>query len=175
MSILHLVRCEQYENCKQEFSFGTNTIASDFTPETWIALFEGNPRVSEGYNFCSKACLALWILNNWHLNVGVVAPLPEPQEPAACKARRFLLVDESANITEGVKWANGQVSLDGSSQHCLDFHCQGNFRDWDEFKAAHDGSGVQWIDHEMKQEAAEKEPVEFTRWNGEPLDGWGER
>lgn len=149
MSILHLVRCECYEHCKQEFSFGANCIASDFAPDTWITLFEGNIRTSEGYNFCSKECLFNWMMEHWEISGGFKRE--EAQEPLDCKVRRFLLVDgETADITEGVKWANGTVTLEAE----ISVHGRDDFRDfpdWEEFKAANEGSGVQWIDQEVSK------------------------
>lgn len=169
MSILHVVRCEQYEQCKQEFSFGTNTVASDFAPDTWITLFEGNPRLSEGWHFCSHLCLARWTMErivssvdlekseDWLVKltdtpVWSIVRKPaqqEPQEQPACKARRFLLVDgETADIIECVKWGNGFVGIDPetSNQHGRWF-----YGSWEEFKTAYDGSGVQWIDQEVAE------------------------
>lgn len=171
MSILHLVRCECYEHCKQEYSFGANTLPGSLTPDTWIALFEGNPRTSEGYHFCSKECLAQWLesrgiiptvdeeddlpdeflpFRGKCLSDGRVVSLsdgtiyiPEPQEQLDCKARRFLLVDgETADITEGVKWQDGSVTLDGGGP---------SYASWDELKATREGSGVQWIDQEASK------------------------
>lgn len=77
-----------------------------------------------------------------------------PEKPAIqedkpdCKARRFLLIDEAANITEGVKWGNGFVVLDheqlvGASRYL--------FRNWEELKEHNPGSGVQWIDQEVAE------------------------
>lgn len=75
----------------------------------------------------------------------------DPQDQPACKARRFLLVDQNANIMEGVRWGDESVVLDHASQHCRDFHCRGHFNDWDEFKAGHPGCGIQWIDQEVAE------------------------
>lgn len=147
MSILHVVRCEQYEQCKQEFSFGTNTVASDFAPDTWITLFEGNPRLSEGQHFCSKECLFNWIIEHWQVGDGFAQPAQQPQEQPACKARRFLLVDgETAELVNGIKWGNGSVTLEGDTP----FQSE-HFTDWDALKAHYEGSGVQWIDQEVAE------------------------
>lgn len=148
MSILHLVRCECYEHCKQEYSFGVNTLPGSLAPDTWITLFEGNPRTSEGYNFCSKECLFDWMMEHWEISGGFKRE--EAQEPLDCKARRFLLVDgETADITEGVRWGNNWVSLDAGN-----VAGDGRYSSWESFKIAHDGSGVQWIDQEKKQEVS---------------------
>lgn len=142
MSILHLVRCECYEHCKQEYSFGVNILPGSLTPDAWITLFEGNPRTSEGYNFCSKECLFDWMMEHWEISGGFKRE--EAQEPLDCKARRFLLVDgETADITEGIKWSDGRTTIESYAF---------SYATWDEFKIAHDGSGVQWIDQEMKRE-----------------------
>lgn len=148
MSTLHLVRCEQHENCKQEYSFGSNCIASDFAPEAWITLFDGKLRGNEGWHFCSKECLFDWMMERWEISGGFKRQ--EAQGQLECKARRFLLVDgETADITEGVKWLNGSVALE-TEIPVNGFNNSSEFRDWDKFKAANEGSGVQWIDKEVK-------------------------
>lgn len=100
-------------------------------------------------DFCSLDCLTQWLVTR-----GVDMPAQqEPQDKPACKARRFLLVDgDTAELTEGVRWERGHVTLDSHSQHCSGrFHCPGLFSTWENFKTAHDGSGVQWIDQEVAE------------------------
>lgn len=145
MSILHLVRCECYEHCKQEYLFGVNMLASDLAPDTWITLFEGNPRTSEGWNFCSKECLFDWMMEHWEISGGFKRQ--EPQEQSECKARRFLLVDgETADITECVLWKDGLVGVDPETSNR---DGRWFYASWEDFKANNPGSGVQWIDQEV--------------------------
>lgn len=103
-------------------------------PDSWITLKEGSN--GDEQHFCSDTCLNIWLQ---HRLSGTSVAVP--QDKPACKARRFLLVDEQANITEGTKYGNGTVSLENSRW----------FETWDKFKAAHDGSGVQWVDQEVSE------------------------
>lgn len=97
-------------------------------------------------HFCSEDCFRAYFQ--------MPASHPEVPQQAECKARRFLLVDgETADIIEGVQWWNGSVALEteipvpGQAD-------SSDFRNWEEFKAANEGSGVQWIDQETKKEAS---------------------
>lgn len=95
----------------------------------------------EGRIFCSIDCLKK------HLGVsGPVQPTEQPQT----KMRRFWLVDgETADLTEGVKWGDGHVTLNEQSVDAG----RRIFGSWEGFKAAHEGCGVQWIDQEVASEA----------------------
>jgi hypothetical protein len=69
--------------------------------------------------------------------------------------RRFILVDgETAEETEGIKWSNGCVTLDLGNfwPHTQKIQDIWYYASWDDFKAAHDGCGVTWIDQEAKEE-----------------------
>lgn len=141
--ILHLMKCEMCDTThKFEPMAGPAWIQ---VSDNWLMLLgEGDKQASDGYSFCSRLCLARWLSLHG-------TEFPHAQPFHSCDTRRFLLVDKKDNITEGVKFANGSVSLDGGSQHCcLDFHCQGYFNDWDTFKSAHEDSCVHWVDLEAK-------------------------
>lgn len=106
---------------------------------TWkIADFD-EEGVQHERHFCSEKCLRQYL------------QVPVQQGQLEYKARRFLLVDgETADIIEGVKWLNGSVALE------TEIPVRGqadssDFRDWEEFKAANEGSGVQWIDKEVSK------------------------
>lgn len=108
-------------------------------PDDWYALAHGG----EHWHFHDEACLAIWRLTTLSL-----MPVQQPQDKPDCKARRFLLIDESANIVEGVKWGNGFVVLDheqlvGANRYL--------FKNWEELKECNPGSGVQWIDQEVAE------------------------
>lgn len=65
MSIIHLIRCEEYDECHQEFSFDPMAHRSTYgLPGKWLLLFEGDPQTQEGYHFCSNGCLSDW-LQKW--------------------------------------------------------------------------------------------------------------
>lgn len=90
------------------------------------------------YHFCSVACFAK------HFQVSMQHD-PQEEKPA-CKARRFLLWDESANSTEGVLWGNGRVTIEPPYDTGTY-----TFPSWDRFKESNPGSGVQWIDQEVSE------------------------
>lgn len=124
MSFLHLVRCEICDKTAQGVT----------SPDDWYTLSKGD----ETWHFHDEACLAIWRLTK----LSVMPAQPEPQEQLPCKARRFLLYDgETADITEGVQWENGHVSLADS----------GTFCSWERMKEGRDGSGIQWIDQEVAE------------------------
>lgn len=87
----------------------------------------------EDIHFCSENCLRQYLQ---------VPAQQEPLDKPACKARRFLLVDESANIQEGVKWGNGKVTIEADTEIWT-------HQSWDKLKEHNPGSGVQWIDQEV--------------------------
>lgn len=121
-----IIKCEMCENTH---------IAEFKLPHEWIVTRQS----SQERDYCSRACLAK--------SLGVSS---EPHiAPPATKMRRFLLIDgETADEIEGVKWGNGCVSIDPEQGKTQDFWF---YRDWEEFKAAHDGCGVQWIDQEAEE------------------------
>lgn len=133
MSVMQLVRCEQYEDCKQEFTVSSNFDALD-VPNGWLILTYGKGGIK---HFCSQLCLMHWF------KVGEESIPRDAHEQLPCKARRFLLVDgETADITECVKWGGGEVT-DECSMHL--------YKDWEEFKERNPGSGIQWIDQEVTE------------------------
>lgn len=139
MSVIQLVRCELYDECKHEFTATFRGLLA--MPDDWLMLTQGAPQAHTGMHFCSTFCLL-----RWYAMRGEVIPVshvqPEPQEQLPCKARRFLLYDgETADITEGVQWENGHVSLADS----------GTFCSWERMKEGRDGSGIQWIDQEVSE------------------------
>lgn len=144
--ILHFMKCDVCDKTHRfEPMMGP---AWSQMPHDWLALFTG-ARDEEGYLFCSTVCLKK------HLGVG--EPTQSLEQPQT-KMRRFLLVDEEAEEIEGILWGHGQVSLNGSSAHVRNFHCQANFLNWDDFKIAHPGCGVTWID---------QADIPAYGWNGE--------
>lgn len=118
-------------------------------PDSWFTLKQGASQTE--LHFHDTFCLARWLCM-----AGVsfeppplhsdFKPVEEQQEQPACKARRFLLVDEHANITEGVLWADGSVCLDPMSRNDAWFYVS-----WGGLKEANQGSGVQWIDQEVAE------------------------
>lgn len=136
---LEVIQCEI---CEAIHRYATST-TQYVLPESWLTVKEGDS--SAELHFCRDECLAIWLQRRGN---AITPKLEKPQEQPACKARRFLLVDESANITEGVKWGNGFVVLDheqlvGASRYL--------FRNWEELKESNPGSGVQWIDQEVAE------------------------
>lgn len=108
-------------------------------PDDWYALAHGG----EHWHFHDEACLAIWRLTM----LSVMPAQQEPQDKPDCKARRFLLIDEAANIVEGVKWEGGRVTLDPER----DSTGMRYYSSWDQLKENHPGSGVQWIDQEVAE------------------------
>lgn len=118
------------EICKQEHD------AQYKLPNEWITTTQNTSYGGEEEkHFCSTICLVKWS--------GIE---PAHNNAPQTKMRRFLLVSEEKDI-EGVRWGNGCVSIDPEQQHTSDMWF---YRDWDELKEHHDGSGVQWIDQEVK-------------------------
>lgn len=172
MSVIQLVRCEQYDNCKQELIVPNLYRGLVEVPDKWFTLFEGNPMEIDAHHFCSELCLARWIamrgvampiLEQTEYSNVVCQPLSDGtlqslvddtiyqpvdrQEQLPCKSRRFLLVDgETADITEGVKWENGRVTIEPPYDSGTY-----TFPSWDRFKESYPGSGVQWIDQEVSE------------------------
>lgn len=63
MSVVHLVRCEQYSECQHEFSFDpTCGRPTQYASENWITLFIGDLQTHTGHHFCSVYCLAKWAM-----------------------------------------------------------------------------------------------------------------
>lgn len=131
MSVVHLARCEQYSECQHEFSFDpTCGMPTQYAPENWITLFEGDLQTNTGMHFCSRFCLMRWFAMR-----GELVPSVAPQIQAY-KARRFWLVHPQKEVMEGVRWEDGSVSLPGKPI----------WESWDVFKRVHNTSAVQWID-----------------------------
>lgn len=112
-------------------------------PDSWIAVLQTG---QETQHFCRDECLAIWLQNRGNAIAPRLVPSEKPQEQPACKARRFLLVDEAANITEGVKWSNGSVTMEGASPETYSVYYT-----WEALKSTNPGSGVQWIDQEVAE------------------------
>lgn len=123
------------------YSPSFSQVAYDQLPATWVSYFAGRARDAEGYIFCSVDCLKK------HLSVGEsTQPLEQPQS----KMRRFLLADgETTEEFEGVLWGCGQVTL--TPENC-GYVQRRVWASWEEFKEAHPGCGVTWIDQEVKEE-----------------------
>lgn len=128
MSFLHLVICEICDKTAQGVT----------SPDDWYTLSKGD----ETWHFHDEACLAIWRLTK----LSVMPAQPEPHEQLPCKARRFLLVNEQANIAECVKWANGRVTVE--PPYDTDTY---TYPSWDRFKETNPGSGIQWIDQEVSE------------------------
>lgn len=110
------------------------------TPEGWITVAQGNPQHVEAQHFCSKVCIAKWAGVE-----GLQPPLVAYDAPPLTKMRRFLLVNgETADISEGVLFANGSVVVEGNSIKTYE-----TWVNWEELKEGNDGSGIQWIDQEV--------------------------
>lgn len=125
MSLLQFVKCEMCEMTAQGLT----------PPDGWYTLFQAG----DTWHFHDEACLAIWRLTT----LSMMPAQHEPQEEqSACKARRFLLWDESANSTEGVLWRDGSVILEDGDPP---------YETWDKFKERNPGSGVQWIDQEVAE------------------------
>lgn len=148
MSILYFVKCEVCDK----------TVEGVTPPDSWYALSRGG----ETQHFHDEACLAIWRLTRLSMPAQ-----QEPQDKPACKARRFLLVDEQANITECIKWANGRVTVEPP-------YDTGTYTypSWDRFKKTNPGSGVQWIDQEVKEPLEEERTYEHPPMIGESESGW---
>jgi hypothetical protein len=114
------------------------TTPADNISGVWITIKLGFTE----YHLCSQECFRGWAIEHLSLRV----PAQEPQEQPVCKARRFLLVDENANITEGVKFGNGGVMMEGDSPATYRVYYT-----WEALKSANPGSGVQWIDQEVSE------------------------
>lgn len=57
--ILHLIKCEM---CPNQFRIHPHHHpAENATPDGWMTLFQGDIRGSEGWHFCSDACLSTWL------------------------------------------------------------------------------------------------------------------
>jgi hypothetical protein len=174
MSLLNVVKCDacgKIHELGPSFSWlnhgSPDTWPVSNLPDEWYCLVNGNPRTSDSWNFCSAECVGN------HLKI---QPARSPQgeyidalfrplsdgismqslasgtiyrpvgEQPDCKSRRFLLVDgETADIREGVKWSSGYVSIDPEEAKKNEAWCH---TDWENFKQAYPGSGVQWIDKE---------------------------
>ena len=109
-------------------------------PSDWLVISRGDPRNDrdEPIVLCSPKCLLDYAQK---LN-GDVPSVPR-EMPATNMHRRFLLVNgETADITEGIKWSDGKVDVNYGSPHAA-------WKDWAQFKAGHEGSGIQWIDQEV--------------------------
>lgn len=123
MSILHLVKCEVCDNT-HPFEPMVGPAYSQL-PDSWLILVEGKTQAHDGYNFCSRFCLARWLSQKG-----------TSMQIQAFKGRRFWLVHPQKESIEGIKWEDGSVSLpDGQT-----------WSSWANFKRAHDLSAVQWID-----------------------------
>jgi hypothetical protein len=130
----------QCDTCAKQYD-----LKDGLLPASWATLVQRN---HYDQHFCSYICHADWARKHF----GISEPA-QPLEQPQTKIRRFWLVDgETAELTEGIVWSHGEVSLDGGTPHIMNFHCQANFRNWDDFKKAHSGDGVQWIDQEVKEE-----------------------
>lgn len=129
MSILHLVKCEMCEKTAQGAT----------PPDGWYTLAQGG----ETWHFHDEACLAIWRLTT----LSIMPAQQETQSNPDYKARRFLLWDEQGTSYEGVRWSDDSVSIDPSRKLAV----HPFYPSWGEFKAAHDGSGVQWIDQEVAE------------------------
>lgn len=129
MSRREIIQCEM---CAKEHD------AQYELPKEWITTKQtGYPGNDIEQHFCSKACLGKWA------GVGELQPpLVAYDAPPPTKMRRFLLVDENADITEGIQYSDGKVDINYGSPHSA-------WANWEAFKAGHDGSGIQWIDQEV--------------------------
>lgn len=142
MSILQVVRCELYYECKHEFTASFQDLCM---PDDWLVLIQGSTQIHTGMHFCSAYCLM-----RWYVMCGELVPLPagDKQEQIECKARRFYLVDgETADMYEGVKFGNGHVSIQGLPFTDAPFW----FESWESLKEKCPGCGVQWIDREVME------------------------
>lgn len=61
MGVVHLIRCERFEDCAQEFLFDPQDRGMVSMPSHWLLLYKGSPNLHEGMNFCSKECLWAWL------------------------------------------------------------------------------------------------------------------
>lgn len=173
MSVLHVIRCEMFEKCKQQVPIAPATHSGYLPdpPETWNILIKGSPHKNEPKHFCSDVCLTQWMFGELALHADTQpdnlpflmnlarvslkmfgSGVPTAEQVPQTKMRRFLLIDgETADEMEGVKWGNEYVSLDpekmveGKQNHLF-------YGSWNKFKDAHPGDGIQWIDQEVKSE-----------------------
>lgn len=133
--ILHFMKCDVCDK-KHRYEPMLGPVFSQI-PRDWLGLYSGD-RSEEGYLFCSSDCL--------RQHFGITEPV-QLQEQSQTKMRRFWLVSgETADLTECIRWGNGCVTVDPEKCNISDLWF---YRNWDEFKAAHEGCGVQWIDQEV--------------------------
>lgn len=138
--ILTILKCEM---CDEQHAIRPVQTPTEGMPPEWLTLYRGDHIGQEGWHFCSERCLAHWA-------TGTIAETMKATEDLApqSKTRRFLLIDgETADEIEGVKWSDGHVVLNdqqvvGASRYI--------FHGWGDLQATHIGSGVQWIDQEVK-------------------------
>jgi hypothetical protein len=70
--ILHLVRCEMWPMCANEFEFIPNLYPTQPSllprpfPENWYAVIRDFEHEANALHFCSKACLGQWCSLNKH-------------------------------------------------------------------------------------------------------------
>jgi hypothetical protein len=117
---MKFIRCE---TCKREAPF-------ENVPSEWITTIQGK---AHEHHFCSDGCI---VRAHRTVKQDIISP------PIG-RARRFLLIDESAEETEATLWGNGSISLDPI--HDVDGWY---YLSWEEFKKMHPGCGITWIDQE---------------------------